>query len=144
MSEMLTVDGLREYLSKKEVPNVEFKLRYTLSGQNKAKNLDEVAKDIIALTNSAGRSDDDYAYLIIGAGDKLSPDGSRDHDDVRQHQYNARAFLDIVNARCVPPLPNLEYDEVPVGGRFYGVMTIPPSQVYTPSLKKSGKWKRPR
>lgn len=124
---MLTVDRLRDYLSNKEVPNIEFKLKYTLSGQNKTKNLDEVAKDILALTNSAGRNADDFAYLIIGAGDKLSPDGTRDHDDVRQHHYSARSFLDIVNARCTPPVPNLDYDELLVQGQFYGVVTIPPS-----------------
>jgi Putative DNA-binding domain len=143
---MLTLEALRDYLSKKEVTNVEFKLKYVLSGQNKAKNLDEVAKDISALANSSGRGADDFAYLIIGAGDQLFPDGTRDHNDVRQFNFQARAFLDIVNARCTPALANLEYDELSLDGRFYGVLTIPPSP-YIHHLSRNldtpqGLWRR--
>lgn len=100
---MLDEAGLKEILSlNEEQPNIEFKLKYVLSGQGKNKALDELAKDIIALTNTAGRSLKDYAYLIIGTGDKLKPDGSRDHDDVRQYSYDSKQFLQITNARCNP------------------------------------------
>jgi hypothetical protein len=110
-----------------ELPNVEFKLRYVLSGQGKNKALDELAKDIIALANTAGRSAGDYAYLIIGAGDKLKSDGTREYDDVRQYSYNTKNFLQITNARCNPPLSDLCYRQMEVDSRHYGVVIIGPS-----------------
>lgn len=110
-----------------EMPKCEFKLRYVLSGQGNNKNRDEIAKDIIALANTAGRSVDDYAYLILGAGDKLDQSGRRNREDVRQCGYDRAAFLSIVNARCAPRLPDLQYEEVELDGNYYGVITIPPS-----------------
>jgi hypothetical protein len=69
---MLNESMLRAILSQKnETPKIELKLKYVLSGQGKGKALDEIAKDIIALANTAGRHPDDYAYLIIGAGNHL-------------------------------------------------------------------------
>lgn len=125
---MLNESGLKELLARKgETPRIELKLRYVLSGQGKAKVLDEVAKDIIALTNSAGRKTDDYAYLIIGAGDTLKSDGTRKQQDVRQYRYEAALFLNITNARCTPASPNIHYEEVEVDGNCYGIVSIPPS-----------------
>jgi hypothetical protein len=44
---------LKEILELKgELPRIEFKLRYELSGQNKSKNRDELAKDLLALINT--------------------------------------------------------------------------------------------
>lgn len=125
---MITVEKLKELLSRKgESPNLEFKLKYSLTGQGNNKNRDEAAKDIIALANTAGRSADDYAYLIIGAGDDLRPDGTRSREDVRQHGYDGKIFLSIVNDRCAPGLPDLWYEEIEAGGNYYGVIVIPPS-----------------
>ena len=125
---MLDTAGLKELLRlSEELPKVEFKLKYILSGQGRTKALDELAKDIIALTNTAGRTPQDYAYLIIGAGDELKPDGSRDYDDVRPYSYNTKQFLQITNARCNPPLSDLSYRPFEVDGRHYGVVMIPPS-----------------
>ena len=125
---MLSEITFRQLLARKnETPRVELKLRYVLSGQGKGKVLDEVAKDIIALTNTAGRKAGDYAYLIIGAGDNLNADGAREKEDVRQYGYEASSFLNIVNARCSPSIPNIHYDEIEIDGNYYGVVTIPPS-----------------
>ncbi len=125
---MITVEKLKELLARKgESPNLEFKLRYALTGQGNNKNRDEVAKDIIALANTAGRSADDYAYLIIGAGDDFRPDGTRGSEDVRQHGYDGKTFLSIVNDRCAPGLPDLWYEEIELGGTYYGVVVVPPS-----------------
>lgn len=125
---MLNETTLREILAQKdETPRIELKLRYVLSGQGKGKALDEVAKDIIALTNTAGRKTGDFAYLIIGAGDTLEPDGSRNREDVRQHGYAAVSFLSITNARCSPPIPDIRYEQIEVDGNYYGVVAIPPS-----------------
>jgi hypothetical protein len=110
-----------------ETPTIEFKLKYVLTGPDRGKFLDEIAKDLLSLVNTAGRTKDDYAYLIIGAGDKLKPGRVRDKDDVRPYGYSKQQFLNIVNARCVPPVPELNYAAVEAGGNFYGVVEIPPS-----------------
>lgn len=125
---MLNQATLKELLARgNETPRIELKLRYVLSGQGKGKVLDEVTKDIIALTNTAGRNPDDYAYLIIGAGNNLQADGTREREDVRQYRYEAAFFLNIANARCNPPIPDIRYDQVEVDGNYYAVVTIPPS-----------------
>jgi AbiTii/Putative DNA-binding domain len=125
---MLDKAGLNELLAlNEELPKVEFKLKYVLSGQGKQKALDELAKDIIALANTAGRSLEDYAYLIIGAGDKLKSNGTRDYDDVRQYSYNTKTFLQIANARCNPPLSVLCYRQIELDSRHYGAVIIAPS-----------------
>lgn len=125
---MLDEVGLKKLLTlNEERPKVEFKLKYVLSGQGRNKTMNELAKDIIALTNTAGRSRDDYGYLILGAGDKLKSNGTRDHDDVSQYSHDSKQFLQITNARCNPPVPDLTYSPVEVDGRTYGVVMIPPS-----------------
>jgi len=125
---MLDESRLKELLAlTEELPTVEFKLKYVLSGQGKNKALDELAKDIIALTNTGGRNPGDYAYLVIGAGDTLKYDGTRDHDDVRQYGYDSKMFLTIANVRCSPPIPNLSFLQIEIEGRCYGILAIPPS-----------------
>lgn len=125
---MVNQAKLIEFLSLSvETPKREFKLRYMLSGQGRGKYLDELSKDLIALANTAGRSADDYAHLIIGAGDELKPDGTRDVEDVRPYGYNRQFLLDTVNVRCHPPIMDLYYSEIDVGGNHYGVIEIPPS-----------------
>ena len=125
---MLDEARLTELLARKnEMPKVEFKLRYAISGQGRSKALDEVAKDIIALTNTAGRRAGDFAYLVIGVGDKLKSDGTREGEDVRPYRYDGKSFLTIANARCNPPIPDLRYEQVEVDGTHYGVVNIPPS-----------------
>lgn len=125
---MLTKEKLQELLKlKDETPRVEFKLKYELKGPNSGKNKDEMAKDILALTNTSGRTSTDTAHLILGAADKLKPDGTRDFEDVRPYNYSAEQFLKTVNARCAPAVPQLEYDEFEINGNYYGVIEIQPS-----------------
>lgn len=125
---MISPEKLGELLSQRdETPRCEFKLKYVLSGQSRSKMLDEIAKDVIALANTAGRRADDYAYLVIGAGDKLKADESRDCEDVRHQGYDRRVFADIVNARCTPQLADLRYEQIILDGNCYGVIVIPPS-----------------
>ncbi len=125
---MIDAARLDEFLRKSdETSNLEFKLKYVLTGQMRGKFLDEIAKDLLALTNTSGRSEEDYAYLVIGTGDKLKPDGTRDKEDVRPYGYSREQFLDIVNARCTPRVQDLAYAEVELDGNYYGVVEIPPS-----------------
>lgn len=121
---LIDTETLRNLLSQEESPKLEFKLSY---GQPQNMDKDEVAKDILALANTAGRSIDDWAYLIIGAGNELKPGVARDREDVRQYQHSKSAFLDVTNDRCTPPLPNLHYKEIELDGNWYGVISIPPS-----------------
>lgn len=124
----MDVKQLKELLSQREErPWFEFKLKYDLFGQGKGRILDEIAKDILSLANTTGRHAEDYAYLIIGAGNELSPDGSREYEDVRELGYSKGTFLDIVNARCHPQLSDLDYEEINLEGNYYGVITILPS-----------------
>lgn len=144
---MIDVAKLKEFLEhKEESPKIEFKLKYELSGQNKGKNLDELAKDLLALTNTAGRTADDFAYLIIGAGDVVKADGTRDAANVRPSKYSPDQFLKIVNARCTPPVGELRFAEINHAGNFYGVVEIPPSP-YVHELTRNldtprGSWQR--
>jgi hypothetical protein len=125
---MIEAAELKQWLTEKdETTRREFKLKYVLTGQGRSKYLDELAKDIIALTDTAGRSRDDFAYLVIGAGDELRSDGTRAAEDVRPSAYDRQFFLDTANARCHPPIPDLSYAEIEVGGNYYGVVEIPPS-----------------
>lgn len=125
---MIDAAKLKEFLEQKdESPKIEFKLKYDLSGQNKNKYYDELAKDLLALTNTAGRAADDFAYLIIGAGDVLKADGTRAALDARLFNFKPEQFLSIVNARCTPPVQDFRFAEIELNGNFYGVIEIPPS-----------------
>lgn len=125
---MVKAADLKKWFAEKdETPKREFKLKYVLTGQGRGKYLDELAKDLIALTNTAGRSRDDLAYLVIGTGDTLRPDGTRDAEDVRPAGYDRQFFLTTANARCHPSIPDLSYTEIEVGGNYYGVVELPPS-----------------
>ena len=125
---MTTVAQIKAWLARKnETPRLEFKLKYVLAGAGSSKHKDELGKDVIGLANTAGRAQDDVAHLLLGAGDKLKPDGTRDREDVRSFGYSRKTLLDIVNARSAPPLPDLNYTEVEVDGNYYGVIEVPAS-----------------
>ena len=125
---MADVAKIRSWLAQKdETPRLEFKLKYVMSGAGSSKHKDELGKDIMALSNTAGRAENDAAHLLLGAGDKLKPDGTREREDVRSSGYSRKTFLDIVNARSSPPLADLSYEEIEVDGNHYGVIEVPPS-----------------
>lgn len=144
---MIDVAQLKEFLERKdESPKVEFKLKCEFSGQDKGKRQDEFAKDLLALANTAGRAANDYARLIIGAGDVLRADGTRAAEDVRPFNFKPEQFLSIVNARCAPPVGNIEYAVVEHAGNFYGVIEIPPSPLVHELTRNldtpKGSWQR--
>lgn len=144
---MVEAAELRKWLAvKDETLRHEFKLKYVLKGQGNTKHRDELAKDVMALANTAGRTRNDYAYLIIGAGDKLKADGTRDRDDVRAYGYSRESILSTVNAKCYPSLPDLAYEEVEVDGNHYGVVIVPPSpfrhELSSDLAAASSSWKK--
>ena len=68
----ITPDTLRRLLMQDEGPTLEFKRLYDLSRRpDRDKTRDEVIKDILALTNSGGRTADDDAQLVIGADNDI-------------------------------------------------------------------------
>lgn len=144
---MIEINTIRAFLANRdEMPTIEFKAQYLFTGQGNNKRRDECAKDIIALTNTAGRNISDYAYLIIGASDKFNAKGERDLTDVQQFQYKRKTFLDIVNSRCHPQIPNLIYDDVELDGIRLGVILVPPSP-YVHALSRDldtpkGPWRK--
>jgi hypothetical protein len=56
----------------------------------------------MALANTAGRHADDFAYLVIGTGDKLQADGTRPRKSIEPDQYSGKSLLAIVNGPCAP------------------------------------------
>jgi hypothetical protein len=115
---------LQELLRQNEHERLDFKFVYKLDGPDEIKN--EAVKDIVALANAAGPRPTDYAYLVIGAHDKLNPDGGREWHDPLGSNLSAKRFLDIVNSACTPPV-SLDYETVVLDGRTYGVVVLPPS-----------------
>jgi hypothetical protein len=79
----MTAETLRALLAHKEGPTLEFKLEYVFVGPGGDRNRAEVAKDLLALVNTAGRGADEAAHLILGAGDELRADGTRVPKDSR-------------------------------------------------------------
>jgi hypothetical protein len=122
---IVTPETLRTLLAQEEGPTLEFKFEYRLTGPGSDRNRAEIAKDLLALANSTVRTGD-AARLILGAGDELRADGTRKAKESKG-LYSLRTFVDIFNARCQPPVSDLEYDEVELDGVTYGVLTMPPS-----------------
>lgn len=128
---MIDANKLSELLLRKESLVIEFKLKYNMSGQGKALILDEIAKDIVSLANSNSRRRNGSSFLIIGAGDKLSADGSRDKENVKG-LYSESVFRQIVNERITPSIAQFEYTEIEANNNIYGVIEIP----FSPHLHK--------
>src|ERR1700759_232231 len=110
---------LHDLLTRTESHCLEFKRKYH---RHQERDVNEIAKDIISLLNSAGRHASDYAHLVIGAGDKLSEKGAREFEAITPGEYDAHFFLSVVNARCTPDVQSIEYHEVDLNGRLYGVV----------------------
>lgn len=121
---MIDAKKLSALLIRKEDLTIEFKLKYKLDGQGKQQILDEIAKDIVSLVNSNTKRDQGSSFLIIGAGDKLRSDGSRERENV-SGQYSADQFLKIINERVSPPITKIEYAEIAANENIYGVIEIP-------------------
>ena len=122
----MTPETLRSLLAQEEGPTLEFKLEYVLAGPGGDRNRAEVAKDLLALLNAAGRRGE-AAHLILGAGDELHADRSRRAKDSKG-LYKGAVFLEILNARCTPPVRELKYEEIELEKVTYGIVTLMPSR----------------
>jgi hypothetical protein len=124
----LTPSDIKAFLAEKEDLRLEFKLEYDLSGGDGGeRRKGEFAKDILALANTAGRDATDFAYLVIGAGDKFQADGTRPRKAIQLGAYKPASLLELVNAACTPHIGELLVSEIDLEGTLYGVLTLPPS-----------------
>ena len=126
-------DELRQIIAQEEGLKLDFKREYKFDDPNqkvRSGQRDEFIKDVLALTNGNVGVVDQPAYLIIGAGDELRPDGSRELFDASRLEHTARSILDSLKsgwAVCRPPLPDFVCGIIELDGNRMVVITIPPS-----------------
>ena len=87
----------------------------------------ELTKDIIALANGNIGTATQIGYLIIGADDKLKPDGTPNLRDVGNKVPTRKEILDKVNSYCQIPLPDIQCEKILLDGINLFVISIPPS-----------------
>jgi predicted HTH transcriptional regulator len=87
----------------------------------------ELTKDIIALANGNIGTATQIGYLIIGADDKLKPDGTPNLRDVGNKVPTRKEILDKVNSYCQIPLPDIKCEKILLDGINLFVISIPPS-----------------
>lgn len=103
---------------------------------NKEQAWAELTKDILALANGNIGTATQTAYLIIGADDKLKPDGTPHLRDVGDMMPSRKEILNKVNSYCKPPLPNIDCDYLtPLDSKRLFIISIPPSP-YLHSLSR--------
>jgi hypothetical protein len=129
----MTPDELRQLIAQKEGLKLDFKREYKFhSSDQKVKRgqHDEFVKDILALTNGNTGTADLPAHLVIGAGNELRPDGSRELFDARALEPAVTSILDSLKSNwmvCRPPLPDFDCEVVELDRKGIVVIRIPPS-----------------
>lgn len=129
----MTPDELRQLIAQKEGLKLDFKREYKFhSSDQKVKRgqHDEFVKDILALTNGNTGTADLPAHLVIGAGNELRPDGSRELFDATALEPAVTSILDSLKSNwmvCRPPLPDFDCEVVELDRKGIVVIRIPPS-----------------
>ncbi len=131
---------LQSFLLQNESPTLEFKERWykleqTEPQKTRERELGELIKDVLSLANGNADVVGETAYLIIGAADKLGPNGTRPLYDVTDHVRPAKELLQLINPYCVPPLSSLYIESHIITGCKLHVITIPPSPHVHETLK---------
>jgi HEAT repeat protein len=139
----MRTEDLRQLLGQREGLKLDFKRELYKIDKSKYSNStgrkrewDELVKDILALTNGNIGVADQPAHLVIGAGDKLKSDGTRDLFDVGEVGLTPQQILDRVNESCAPPVPKLDCEIVVLDGCRLFIILIPPS----PHLHETTRW----
>jgi len=121
---------LRQLISQPEGLKLDFKRelhKLKHSDKDYAKQQrDEFIRDILSLTNGNFNTAEQKGYLIIGVGDELKSDGTRDLFDV-SNPLNPKQILPRVNSACDPPIPDVHCETVEIDGKNIFVVSIPPS-----------------
>jgi hypothetical protein len=86
---------------------------------------DEFIKDILSLANRNVGCGEEYSYLIIGVGDTLHEDSTRDMFDVDAGNLTPETLLKKVNSACHPSLPDIDCGIVRYKNKRIFVVTIP-------------------
>jgi hypothetical protein len=121
-------EQLRELIKQEEGAKLDFKIKlYEIYSSEKEQHWDEFIKDILSLTNGNIGTAKEIGYLVIGVGDKLKPDGTRDLLNVDDVKLNRKQLLDKVSSACHPPLPDIRCETVLLDGKNLFVVSIPPS-----------------
>ncbi|MEG4035191.1 tetratricopeptide repeat protein [Microcoleus sp. S36b_A4] len=121
---------LRQLISQPEGLKLDFKRElHKLKDSKKdyaKQQCDEFIRDILSLTNGNFNTADQTGYLIIGVGDELRSDGTRDLFDV-SNLLTPKQILQRVNPACEPPIPDVHCEIVEIDGKNIFVISIPPS-----------------
>jgi hypothetical protein len=124
---------LQNLIKKREGVKLEFKQRlYEIHHDNKQvrdRHWNEFVKDILSLANGGVDSGKEEGYLVIGVGDTLNSNGTRELFDVDVEEVKLpkleQKILDRVNKACQPPLPNVHCEIVAYNGCNILVVSIP-------------------
>lgn len=87
----------------------------------------ELTKDILALANGNIGTATQIGYLIIGADDKLKPDGTQNLRDVGSTVPTRKEILDKVNSYCQIQLPDIQCEKILLDGINLFIISIPRS-----------------
>ncbi len=127
----MDAEKLNRLLRQPEGLKLEFKQTlYRLNDtdpQQRAIGWDALIRDILALANGNVGASEQPAYLIIGVGDKLNSDGSRELFNVGDAIPTTPEILSRVNANCHPPLLDIRCETVRIDNKRIFVITIPPT-----------------
>ena len=123
----MDVEQLRQLVSQpRESAKLDFKIApYKLDESEE--HWAELVKDVLALTNGNTGTATQNAFLIIGADDKLKPDGIPNLRDVIEKVPTSTDILRKVNKYCSPRLVNLSAEIVSLNGKRLFIISIPPS-----------------
>ncbi|HEX8552173.1 MAG TPA: RNA-binding domain-containing protein [Abditibacteriaceae bacterium] len=88
---------------------------------------DELVKDVIALTNGNIGTAHQVGRLIIGAGDNVRTDGTRELFDTNHIQLSSQQVMAKVNSACEPPISDLLCEQINLDGKIIQIITILPS-----------------
>ncbi len=122
-------EELRCLIGREEGAKLDFKSesKVIYGGKVENKEWDEFIKDILSITNGNIGTATETGYLIIGAGNKLKLDGTRDLRDVGEITINKKQILDKVNSACNPRIAEINCELVSLDGKYLFVISIPPS-----------------
>lgn len=127
---MIDPAKIQELLLQDESPTLEFKgemFQIYDGGTTGERQWDELIKDVLSLANGCASTAGETAYLIIGAENKRSPDGTRDLHDIQGRLPDAEDLRKKVNSACTPPVERIICETVVVDGKHLYVIMIPPS-----------------
>jgi hypothetical protein len=134
-------ETLRQLISSEEGAKLDFKVKFyeifnkkpSVESERRAwedvKNQQwgECVKDVLALANGNVGTVHQTAYLVIGAADKLNPDGTRNLLDVGKQLPARNNILEKVYSYCYRWSLDIQCEEVVLDGKKLFVISILPS-----------------